>query len=99
MQTLEALEARIAGGGSIALLPADSALQHLPAVVLDAVETQRLRQGQSVALRGPPGTPGRVRLYGPDASFLGMGEADSTGRVQPRRLFVADPAAPHPPGQ
>jgi hypothetical protein len=30
-----------------------------------------------------------VRLYGPDGVFLGLGEADGAGGLQPRRLIVA----------
>jgi hypothetical protein len=46
---------------------------------------QRVAGGQGVA-------GARVRLYGADGAFLGLGEADGTGGLQPRRLIVS--AAP-----
>ena len=88
MQSLDALESQLSAGGSPCVLPADSGLQHLPAVLLDAVQARRLLQGQSVAV-DTVASPGRVRLYGPQQRFLGMGEADLSRRVHPRRLFAA----------
>jgi tRNA pseudouridine55 synthase len=88
MHTLEALtEARAAGPGP-ALLPADSALMHLPAVTLSAVSAERLRHGQRVAADVPPLST-RVRLYEDSGEFLGIGTADGSGGVQPRRLLKA----------
>jgi tRNA pseudouridine55 synthase len=85
MHTLESLtEARAAG--ALALLPTDRALMHLPAVTLSAVLTERLRHGQRVAADVPPLSE-RVRLYGPAGEFLGLGTADGSGGVQPRRLI------------
>ncbi len=89
MQSFEALESELSAGGTGRVLPADTGLQHVPAVLLDAVQTQRLLRGQSVALPTPK-APGRVRLYGPQHVFLGMGETDPQQRVHPRRLFAVD---------
>jgi tRNA pseudouridine55 synthase len=88
MHTLEALtQARSLGSGP-ALIAADRALMHLSAVVLPPVAAERLRQGQRVAAEVlPPGT--RVRLYGSAGEFLGVGTADGSGGVQPRRLLKA----------
>ena len=88
MHTLESLtQARSTGTGP-ALIPADRALMHLSAVVLPPVAAERLRQGQRVAAELlPPGT--RVRLYGTAGEFLGVGTADGSGGVQPRRLLKA----------
>jgi tRNA pseudouridine55 synthase len=86
MQTLEAVTLACEQG-SLALLPADQPLAHLPAVALEAWQADRIGHGQEVALvRSPP--PGRVRLYDPGKRFLGLGESDGRGKVQPRRLFT-----------
>jgi tRNA pseudouridine55 synthase len=86
MHTLESLmQARSVGAGP-ALLPADAALMHLPAVILSAVAAERLRHGQRVAADVPPLSM-RVRLYEAGGEFLGLGMADSSGGVQPRRLL------------
>jgi hypothetical protein len=60
---------------------------HLPAFRLTDADTRRLLQGQRVA--GGEGAAARVRLYGADGVFLGLGEADGAGGLQPRRLIVA----------
>jgi tRNA pseudouridine55 synthase len=86
MQTLEAVTLACEQG-SLTLLPADRPLAHLPAVVLEGWQADRIGHGQDVALvRSPP--PGRIRLYDPGKRFLGLGESDGRGKVQPRRLFT-----------
>jgi tRNA pseudouridine55 synthase len=86
MQTLEAVTLA-SEQGSLALLPTDRPLEHLPAVALEAWQADRIGHGQEVALvRSPP--PGRVRLYDPGKRFLGLGESDGRGMVRPRRLFT-----------
>ena len=90
MHTLESLEA-LAPHAERALLPIDSALAHLPAFRLSNADTQRVLRGQRVASETCEAAP-RVRLYGADGGFLGLGEADATGGLQPRRLIVV--AAP-----
>jgi tRNA pseudouridine55 synthase len=80
MHTLESLNAALAP-----LLPADQALAHLPAVQLGAADTARLFKGQKV----PAGTSApqpRVRIYGGDGGFLGLGSTEG-GLLQPRRLL------------
>jgi len=69
------------------LIPADAPLRHLGEVRLDAAGTARLLHGQSVLGR-VEGPEGRVRLYGADGAFLGLGESDGLGAIRPRRLFV-----------
>jgi tRNA pseudouridine55 synthase len=94
MHTLEALTQLVAQGSTPALLPADWPLQGLPAVRLAAAETRRLLQGQRI-MSEVSGGPQRVRLYDASARFLGIGDADGHGTVQPRRLLkVALPEAP-----
>lgn len=72
------------------LLPIDSALQAFPQTRLDAEGRQRFRQGQVLHLTTSERMVGLVRLYGPDGEFLGMGEGDGAGRVQPRRLMATE---------
>lgn len=75
------------------LLRADAALAHLPAAALTAAQAAALRHGQAVsATIEPAAGGGRVRLYGPDGVFLGLAEALSDGRLQPRRLLAPDPS-------
>lgn len=83
LDELEALDRAAVRGR---LLPPDRALQHLPAIVLDSHHAARLRQGQRLAGL-EAGHRGRVRVYGPD-EFIGIGEMDGAGRLQPVRLFV-----------
>jgi tRNA pseudouridine55 synthase len=77
-QGIEALDAM--------LLPLDSALGHFPAVNLSADAAFYLGQGQPVLVPQAP-TEGMVRLYGPGAQLLGVGEILDDGRVQPKRLI------------
>ena len=67
------------------LLPPDALLQTLPAVHLDAESTQRFVHGNPVSAVA---APGKCRVYG-DNRLLGLGEADVTGNVNPRRLVCA----------
>ncbi len=91
LHTLEALEELARRGAPPPLLPIDAALMHLPEFRLSDADTRRLLRGQRVARDAGVPAP-RVRLYGPDGAFLGLGEADGAGGLQPRRLIVA--AAP-----
>lgn len=88
MYTLEALEA-LAGQGTARLdqvvLPADSALEALPAVALAPADAARLVQGQVVELAGGA-EAGLVRVYGPDG-FLGVGARDAHGELRAKRLL------------
>lgn len=74
------------------LLPCDAALQALPAVVLAAEHVARCRQGQAVPAPavGTQTVPlaARVRIYGPDGVFVGLGEQLPRGIVRPRRLLA-----------
>jgi tRNA pseudouridine55 synthase len=83
MHTLEELAA---GEAQAAVLPPDAPLQGLPAVHLSAAESARVLQGQQV-LRSNVQGPARVRLYDERARFIGIGESDAAGAVQPRRLL------------
>jgi len=95
LHTLEGLQELAQRGTPPPLLPIDAALMHLPAFRLSDADARRLLKGQRVA--GAEGAAAaRVRLYGADGVFLGLGEADGAGGLQPRRLIVpaaADSAA------
>jgi tRNA pseudouridine55 synthase len=68
------------------LLPLDAALGEFSALTLTAAEAAGVRHGQSVAIAAPPAA--RLRLYGPDGAFLGIGESDAAGAgVRPLRLM------------
>lgn len=87
METLEAVTRACEEGAGPRLLPADRPLGHLPAVRLESGQAESIVHGQEVVLvRSPP--PGRVRLYGAGERFLGLGESDGRGKIQPRRLFT-----------
>lgn len=85
--TLEQLEGMTAEQRDAALLPADCLLGGLPMVVLDSDSAYYLRQGQPVWQAGQR-VKGMVRVYGPDRTFLGLGEITDAGKVAPKRLVV-----------
>jgi tRNA pseudouridine55 synthase len=82
MYTLEAL----AADPPAALLPADWPLRSLPEVRLAAADAARVRHGQAVQC-GADACRARVRIYDEWQRFLGLGETDGTGTLQPRRLL------------
>lgn len=86
MHTLESLDARHETGEPLPLLPLDWPLQHLPALHLSAGEAQRFRQGQKIASELTAAVA-RLRIYDAAGRFVGLGETDPTGTLQPRRLF------------
>jgi len=75
------------------LLPIDAALGNLPAVALTGEEARRFRQGQTVAPSSGTGATAasgeRIRVYGPETEFLGLGEGLAGGRIAPTRLLAA----------
>lgn len=72
------------------LLPSDTALQHWPAVTIDADSEYYLRQGQALLVPKAP-TEGWVRVYGPNETFLAIAEVQDDGRIAPKRLMVTNP--------
>jgi tRNA pseudouridine55 synthase len=85
MHSLAALEETCARGEWPALLAPDAPLQHLPAVSLSGLDAERILMGQRV-FADCPAAP-RVRLYAPSGAFLGLGETDGAGGLEPRRLM------------
>jgi tRNA pseudouridine55 synthase len=69
-----------------ALLPPDRAVEHLPAVRLQAADAERVRHGQPVQAEASRETT-RCRLYDDKGRFFGIGELSPEGFVRPRRLL------------
>jgi len=86
MQTLESLGDAARHGERPSLLPVDWPLRHLPVVRLHASGAQRFCQGQRVP-SGEAGVKPRARVYDAGGCFLGLGETDAAGVLQPRRLM------------
>jgi tRNA pseudouridine55 synthase len=90
MHTLEAIEAAV--DRAALLLPADRAVPQLAAARFDEPGLNALRHGQPARpqrLEADEVAEGaQVRLYGPDGAFLGLGEVQPAGLVQPRRLLA-----------
>lgn len=90
MVTLSDFEA---GTGAPALLPTDSAIPQLPAMVLSATQTAAIRHGQTVSWGGQATAAGAVRLYDERQQFFGLGTIDIAGILSARRLFASDAQA------
>lgn len=85
--TPEALDALPMEAREARLFPPDTLVRDVPAWEVDAATAGAIRQGRTVQAHG--GVPiGRLRLYAPGRVFLGLGEADVAGRVQPVRLLA-----------
>ena len=84
--TLEQLEAMTLEQREAALLPEDSAVQHLPEITLDNDSVFYLQQGQGVWKSGAV-PKGLLRLYSEQQDFLGLGELSSDGKIAPKRLI------------
>ncbi len=92
MHTLESLEQTRAGGEWPPLMPLDRPLQHLPAITLRGIDAERILMGQRVFADSGAAAP-RVRLYDAAGVFLGLGEQDGAGGLEPRRLMRGAPRA------
>jgi tRNA pseudouridine55 synthase len=90
MHPLAALEQADAAAREAAVLPPDAPLDSLPRLSFEGAETVRILRGQRVYAAST--ARGRVRLYDARRGFLGIGESDGQGSVQPRRLLnLAEP--------
>ena len=95
--TLAYLEAVPAAQRPACLLPVDSLVSVLPALVLAADLVRRVTTGQAAQIEAA-GNTGLIRLYDQDGRFLGLGEMRPQGLLLPRRLVatsVAGPAGGH----
>jgi tRNA pseudouridine55 synthase len=70
------------------LLPLDALLRELPAIRLDETQSQRFMLGNPVAAASE--SDGKCRVYAGDR-LLGIGEADRSRLVHPRRLVAPEP--------
>jgi tRNA pseudouridine55 synthase len=69
------------------LIPVDAALPGLPAVQLGLAEQALVLRGQAVSLTGPEAA--RVRMYGENGLFLGVGRMSAEGqRLAPERIMI-----------
>jgi len=82
--TLKQLEAMDEVQRDACLMPVDSLVQDLPGLELDAVQANRLAQGQRLGLRDDH-PDGKRRLYA-EGRFIGLGDL-SGGRLSPSRLL------------
>jgi len=84
--TIEHLEALPIEVRATLLLPADSAIESIPKVILNADAVYLILQGQPVWISGKvPNSD--LRLYDENDSFLGLGFLQSDGKVAPKRLI------------
>lgn len=67
------------------LLPAETAVAHLPRINVNAQAAERLFQGQLVPISGEPEAE-LVRVYGPEMDFIGLVTADE-GNWQAHKMF------------
>lgn len=88
METLESIVQALEQGAQPRVLPPDWPLGHLPKVTFSAAQVARLTHGQAVVFTQMVGAAARIRLYDEGGLFLGIGESDGRGSIQPRRLFV-----------
>lgn len=72
------------------LFPMDRFLAHFARIDLDAAQTGALMNGQPVRTNYRV-APGMVRVFAPEGRFLGLGELDAEGELQPRRLIRTAP--------
>lgn len=86
--TLEQFEALTPVQRESLILPADSAVKHLPAMTLDADSSFYLQQGQAIWCSGVI-PQGLIRLYSEQKEFLGLGEQQNDGKIAPKRLIVS----------
>ena len=90
--TLETLEKASFPEGTDALLsPVDTLVQHFPALKLNALDAEWIRQGRVIASTLPH--PGIIRLYDAQNNFMGLGENTPNVGVRPVRL-CAEPSSP-----
>ena len=85
--TIEQFEAMSEAQRALLLMPADSAVAHLPEITLDVDSAFYLQQGQAILHSGNI-PEGLIRLYNEQGEFLGLGEQQSDGKIAPKRLIV-----------
>lgn len=86
---LEALEAILPAERRDRLLPLEALLQSWPRLTLEAPLAAKFRQGRAVPVDC---ASGGVAVFGQDGNFLGTGQVDPSGTLQPKRLLAPDSA-------
>jgi len=82
---LEALEAISPEERRGRLLPLEALLQSWPRLTLEAPLAAKFRQGRAIPVDSAIGS---VAVFGEDGMFLGTGQADAGGTLQPKRLLA-----------
>lgn len=87
--TLEQLEQMSIQARDGHLLGVEASIRDLPELAMDEASTHYLQQGQRIWKAGiiPEGL---LRLYGPDGTFLGIGERMPDGKIAPKRLVQSN---------
>ncbi|MBE2895316.1 tRNA pseudouridine(55) synthase TruB [Pasteurellaceae bacterium HPA106] len=91
MLSLEQLQALSEQGASAldkVLLPTDSAVDTLPALMLDESQALRICQGQRLKLNVKMQPGQLLRLFSPQRQFLGVGRCDERQTLHPQRLIT-----------
>ncbi|HTF13369.1 MAG TPA: tRNA pseudouridine(55) synthase TruB [Burkholderiales bacterium] len=86
---LEALEAILPAERRDRLLPLEALLQSWPRLTLEAPLAAKFRQGRAVPVDC---ASGGVAVFGQDGNFLGTGQVDPSGTLQPKRLLAPESA-------
>ena len=90
LETLEVMSHKAPGGNAMdgALLPIETVLDGIPALAIDGAQAQRLRQGQSVLLRGANAPIAHEAvLITTGGKPVGLGTVEQ-GSLKPKRLFI-----------
>jgi tRNA pseudouridine55 synthase len=90
LERLEELRHKAPGGNAMegALMPIATVLDGIPALAIDGVQAQRLRQGQAVLLRGANAPIAHEAvLVTCGGSPVGIGTVEQ-GTLKPKRLFI-----------
>ncbi len=82
---LEALEAISPAERRDRLLPLEALLQSWPRLTLEAPVAAKFRQGRAISVDS---ARGGVAVFGRDGNFLGTGQVDASGTLQPKRLLA-----------
>ena len=70
------------------LLPMDTAVAKLPALILNESQTQGIGFGQRIKFDNPNRLQGQMRLFSHENRFLGVAVIDENNVIRPQRLVV-----------
>ena len=70
------------------LLPMDTAVAKLPALILNESQAQGIGFGQRIKFDNPNSLQGQVRLFSHENRFLGVAVIDENNVIRPQRLVV-----------